>query len=453
MPNSVFEGFTAAVAVIIGFGQMNFALGLAPAVRHPEFFLNVIESFKIISEAKAESYSLFIPLVVALYFLMKHIPKIPWSVLLPGLTMIVGYTQRDSTTWMIPTLKTKYGSLEPTLFALPKVDVLRKADIGGVLGAAAAVAFVAVLETLIAAKIAQNKEKAQSPIKSHPVPFDDGVETRALIIAHAVCGACGAMPPTGVFVRTNLNLDLGANHRFAQWLNALFVLIIAAVGMPIFSFLPQASIAAILVVASVRMFPNHLLLRLWAEDRTNFGIMVLTAAVAIAEDPVMGLCLGTFLALLLRAKEMNHAITRTVNPSVKLTKHDGVDVLSLTGGVCYLNAEQMAIAAKATLAASGSAAAKIGLILDVSNCTELDLDGADWVGSLAEAVLPAPASTDGVSQGRQASLVVVGASTDIRDSLLLAESSAALKFFGDGAVPIIWSDSLANAVLELNRNA
>ena len=37
-------------------------------------------------------------------------------------------------------------------------------------------------------------------------PFNSARETLGLVVCHAVCGAVGALPPTGVFVRTSLNL-------------------------------------------------------------------------------------------------------------------------------------------------------------------------------------------------------------------------------------------------------
>ena len=37
-------------------------------------------------------------------------------------------------------------------------------------------------------------------------PFDSSRETLGLMVCHAVCGAVGALPPTGVFVRTSLNV-------------------------------------------------------------------------------------------------------------------------------------------------------------------------------------------------------------------------------------------------------
>jgi len=39
-------------------------------------------------------------------------------------------------------------------------------------------------------------------------PFDSSRETLGLMVCHAVCGAVGALPPTGVFVRTSLNVPL-----------------------------------------------------------------------------------------------------------------------------------------------------------------------------------------------------------------------------------------------------
>ncbi len=68
----------------------------------------------------------------------------------------------------------------------------------------ASIAFVAVLETLISAKLAKDRVDRG---------FSEAGEMRGLTIAYIVCGLTGAMPPTGVFVRTSLNTNLGATHR------------------------------------------------------------------------------------------------------------------------------------------------------------------------------------------------------------------------------------------------
>jgi len=51
---AVLEGFSVGVAVVIGFGQLNNALGLtgtAGMVRYPEFYKNVGETFRFIGES------------------------------------------------------------------------------------------------------------------------------------------------------------------------------------------------------------------------------------------------------------------------------------------------------------------------------------------------------------------------------------------------------------------
>lgn len=491
MPNSVFEGFTVAVAVIIGLGQLNFALGLTPAVRHPEFILNVHESVKLFKDARWESMVLFFPMVVALYFLMKatipipgtnNVPlnKIPWSVILPFSSVILGYTQRDETVntydatgqiigtevvhkaWNLWTLRTKYaGKLDASLVTWPDVAVLKAADISGVLGAAGAVAFVAVLETLISAKIAQNKSKAQQ--KKNPVPFDEDQETGALVVAHIACGALGAIPPTGVFVRTNLNLDLNANHKVSQLMNAIFVLIITAVAMPVFQYLPQPTVAAILVVASVRMFPNHLLARLWAVDKTNFAIMVITALVAIVEDPVMGLCLGTFLALLLRARESNVAVEQK---SAISTEAGDVFVITLRGAVTYMNCEALSNSGRADLQAwqhakgyaldvklEDSSTRAPAIVVDLSSCTELDLDGADWVGRMIKSTWGISTFPALMTQNQTPLVYFAGARDNIKKTLQDAEQEnpppkSSQSYFGakDAFIPFEFVDTLAAAV-------
>lgn len=108
------------------------------------------------------------------------------------------------------------------------------------------ISFVAVLETLISAKIAEQRMN---------YPFDSSRETLGLMVCHAVCGAVGALPPTGVFVRTSLNVQLQATHRMSQMINAIAVFLIFVVAMPVFSYLPQAAVAALLVFASIRMAP------------------------------------------------------------------------------------------------------------------------------------------------------------------------------------------------------
>jgi len=204
----------------------------------------------------------------------------------------------------LPTLKDKYGTLTARVFEPPfskPLSFYANGKVGGILTASFGVAFVAVLETLISAKIAEQKTDWA---------FDEGQEGLGITLCHAVCGAVGAMPPTGVFVRTALNFGLGATHKLSQLLNALVVLIISVAAMPIFSYLPQASVAALLVYASVRMMPVHYTMDLWRNDKGSCALLIVTALICVFMDPVYGLIVGMIVALLRDAAETAAADAR-----------------------------------------------------------------------------------------------------------------------------------------------
>ena len=126
------------------------------------------------------------------------------------------------------TLKSKYGTLKPE-FTQPLQPT--SASFADMIVPSASIAFVAVLETLISAKIAKDRIDRG---------FSEAGEMRGLTIAHIVCGLTGAMPPTGVFVRTSLNTNLGATHRTSQVINTVIVAIISLIWMPLFFLIPAA---------------------------------------------------------------------------------------------------------------------------------------------------------------------------------------------------------------------
>ncbi len=243
MPKSVFEGFTLSVALTIGLKQINYAFGLSGLKPHVEFLDNLWESLSHLNEAQWGSMVLFFPLTIALLLLMKRFPKIPWMVLLPLLTIFLGYFLREEDSgWYLPTLQTKFGSLPNVIATLPDPATFNKSpssDIGGIILAGLTVAFVSVLETLISAKIAENKTTSEG-LRNDLGQFDESQETYALSLAQILSGVCSGMPCTGVFVRTNLNQANRATHTLSQFMNAIFVLVVTVVAMPIFSYVALA---------------------------------------------------------------------------------------------------------------------------------------------------------------------------------------------------------------------
>jgi len=313
MPKAVFEGFTVSVALTIGLGQTDFALGLSPA---PPVKVEGLElspgiwklgaSIKALDTLTTSSTVYFLVGFSVMYVLFKVKPTIPWMVPFAIVSCLFGaLCDKDALGVIpldIPTLKSKYGflsfwmaqGLKPLGEIVAAADDGKGGSYGEIFQGALSVTIVAVLETLISAQIAKQRSK---------MLYSDVRELQGLALSHAACGICGLMPPTGVFVRTSVNLTTGATHKASQFIQGLFVLLFASVAMPLLSYIPQGGIAAILVMSCFRMVPWGYVQKLWEEQKWYFGLLCMVALVCWVVDSVTGLAVGTMVALLVTGKE------------------------------------------------------------------------------------------------------------------------------------------------------
>ena len=57
--------------------------------------------------------------------------------------------------------------------------------------------------------------------------------------------------------------------------------LIFVVAMPVFSYLPQAAVAALLVFASIRMAPVSYIAMLWRNDRRSCLLLIMTTCICV----------------------------------------------------------------------------------------------------------------------------------------------------------------------------
>lgn len=77
-------------------------------------------------------------------------------------------------------------------------------------------------------------------------------------------------------------VQLQATHRMSQLINAIAVFLIFVVAMPVFSFLPQAAVASLLVFASIRMAPVGYITMLWRNDRRSCLLLMMTTCICVS---------------------------------------------------------------------------------------------------------------------------------------------------------------------------
>ena len=224
---AVLEGFTIAVAIVIGFAQLNFILGLVGLKKHPQFHNNLLETFKNAGDAKATEWICFLCFFLPLVILSQRKPKPgqkrpPWIIFAAIIGVIFGYVSHHWYPKITPRLlKDQYPDMkESKIYDFTYLEAWGEIPISAIIIGSLKVSFVAVFETIISAIIAQDKytamNRASTPLGEEPpqpMPFTRSPEVLGLSLGNLVSGVLGGMPCTGVLVRTGVNIEYGGESR------------------------------------------------------------------------------------------------------------------------------------------------------------------------------------------------------------------------------------------------
>ncbi|GBC58866.1 sulfate transporter family protein in cluster with carbonic anhydrase [Stutzerimonas stutzeri] len=171
---------------------------------------------------------------------------------------------------------------------LHPADLLAFAD-PGLLVAALAVAFIASAETLLSAAAVDRMHQGPR------ADFDR--ELTAQGVGNMLCGVLGALPMTGVIVRSSANVQAGARTRLSAMLHALWLLAAVVLLAALLEQIPVASLAGVLVYTGLKLIDLDALRQLGRYGRMAMLIHVATALTIVATDLLTGVLLGFALTL------------------------------------------------------------------------------------------------------------------------------------------------------------
>ncbi|PIR58166.1 MAG: hypothetical protein COU71_00125 [Parcubacteria group bacterium CG10_big_fil_rev_8_21_14_0_10_38_31] len=338
IPASVIHGFTLGVAFIIGLGQLNFALGLQNISQHESFSANVFESIKHLNSISWVTFGTFILFLIGLLIFKRITTKVPGAMVLALVGIILGYlSDAHIVSFSLQTLGSKFHDLSFHFFELPHLGFSFF-----MFNTAAVVALIAILETLLSAKIADGMTHTK---------HNQRKEVLGLGIANIVSGLAGGIPATAALARTSLNIKTGATHRVSAIISVIGVVIISLFFLGYFKYIPLAVIAAILVFVAIQMVERKHYNKLWRYEKTGFFIALFVAFITVIVDPVIGILLGVAISLLIFIDRISHGhfelrinkfekgiIDYDSGVKLKEIKENG-DVLlySFRGKLCYIN--------------------------------------------------------------------------------------------------------------------
>jgi SulP family sulfate permease len=169
--------------------------------------------------------------------------------------------------------------------ALPRFDAeLWRALAGG----AALIAIVGYVESVSVAKALASKRRER---------VDPDQELIGLGAANVAAAVTGGYPVTGGFARSVVNFAAGARTPFAAVITAALTAATVATVAGAFRLLPQAVLAAVIVVAVLPLVDAKTLLRAWRYDKADAFTLIATFAGVLAIGIELGIALGAALSL------------------------------------------------------------------------------------------------------------------------------------------------------------
>lgn len=194
---------------------------------------------------------------------------------------------------------------------------------------ALAIAFIASAETLISAAAVDRMHDG--------VRTDYNKELRAQGIGNFLCGAVGALPMTGVIVRSSANIQAGALTRASAIMHGVWILAFVMLLPWLLREIPMASLAGVLVVTGWRLVSLDHVRHLYH----HYGVMpaliwASTLFMVVTTDLLTGVLTGLVLSML----ELMPYL-RDLKLDVKVDRKDALIEVELRGRATFVGMNRL----------------------------------------------------------------------------------------------------------------
>ncbi|WP_435311726.1 SulP family inorganic anion transporter [Primorskyibacter sedentarius] len=291
VPEPVINGFTIGIAVIIATSQIKDLLGLSIAEVPAEFIGKMEALWSARDTLSGLALAIGLATMVLIVALRRVAPKFP------GLIIAVGVTSAAVALWMLPvdTIFSRFGALPSTLPmpALPEISLARITEL---LPSAIVIAFLASIESLLSAMVADRMSGG------HHRP---NAEVLAQGWANIGSSLFGGLPATGAIARTATNVRAGGKTPVAGIVHALTILLVMLVAAPLAGYLAMPALAGLLILTAWNMSEPHKWAS-YAQARVSDRVLlVLTLVLTVFADLTVAIGVGVSVGLALRLRRRN----------------------------------------------------------------------------------------------------------------------------------------------------
>ena len=290
IPVTVVIGFTNGIAVVIFLAQIKDFFGLRIDNLPAEFFARI-------KTLAANAHTVDLPtlaLATACFvFLLSYNRLAQRFALLrrapgPLVVLIVGTLVAFVFDLPVETIGSRFHGIPQELpnFGLPSLSVH---DFGKLISPAITIALLGAIESLLSARVADSQIDDR---------HDPNQELVAQGLANIAAPLFGGFAATGAIARTTTNVRTGGRTPVAGIIHALVLLGIVLVAAPLASYVPLATLSAIVMVVAVNMGEWHEFMELRRYSYNYRIILLVTFFVTVVFDLTIAVELGMVLASL-----------------------------------------------------------------------------------------------------------------------------------------------------------
>ena len=294
IPEPVVTGFTAGIAVIIFSSQVGDLLGLS-LDKVPGAFIEKWHAFWLARDTMSiATIAVALLSLIAIVVMRKLAPKLP-AFLIAVVAASVGVALLGLP---IDTIGSRFGGI-PTSFPAPVFPDISIARMAELLPSAFTIAFLAGVESLLSAVVADGMTGRR---------HRSNCELVAQGIANGASALFGGMPATGAIARTATNIRSGARSPVSGMLHAAFVLVFMLAFGSLASYVPLSVLAAILVIVAWNMSEIDKFRHLMSAPLGDRLVLLVTFGLTVLVDLTVAIEVGVVLAAILFMHRMAETV-------------------------------------------------------------------------------------------------------------------------------------------------
>lgn len=310
IPHPVVTGFTAGIAVIIATSQVKDFLGLSLENIPAEFLPKWQAYFGAASSVHVATLGVGLGTLCVIVLLRRFAPRWPGFLIAIVLASLVVILLKLP----VETIGVRFPDM-PAGLPTPSLPVLSWAKIGELLPSAFTIAFLAGIEALLSAVVADGMTGTRH--RSNQELIGQGIANLGSVLF-------GGLPATGAIARTATNIKAGGKTPVAGMMHALFLLLFILFASDFMAYVPMAALAAILFMVAWGMSEFDRFVALLRMPNGDRAILLLTFGLTIFVDLTVAIGVGVTLASLLFMARMSETVQlENGQPPDQDAAHDG----------------------------------------------------------------------------------------------------------------------------------